>query len=194
MGADRSVTATPDRYFDQLWGDSDDPWDHAGRFYEHRKYDLTAAVLPRSRYARAFEPGCGVGLLTQRLAGRADHLEATDRHPAAVRATRQRCRDHPNVTVSLSPLPDVPASPFDLVVLSEVLYYFDTKQIADILREVSRVASDDAHLVAVHYRLPVAEHAASGDDVHALLGQAAGWSRAVSHVEDEFLLDVFERR
>ena len=32
------------------------PWDHAGRFYEHRKYAMTAAALQSERYGRSSNP------------------------------------------------------------------------------------------------------------------------------------------
>ena len=44
------------------------------RWYEARKYGLTVAALPRRRYRRAFEPGCGSGLLTALLAPRVDRI------------------------------------------------------------------------------------------------------------------------
>ena len=47
-------TATPDGYFEDVWSAGDDPWEHGTRWYETRKYDLTVAALPRSRYRRSF--------------------------------------------------------------------------------------------------------------------------------------------
>lgn len=39
-----------------------DPWDFESRWYEQRKYALSAAMLPKPRYRRAFEPGCSIDL------------------------------------------------------------------------------------------------------------------------------------
>ena len=118
--------ATPDEYFDRMWASGDDPWAHGTRWYETRKYDLTIAALRRPRYATAFEPGCGAGFLTQRLAARCDRLFATERAERGVAATQQRCAEWPHVDVTIGRLPaDWPAEPLDLVVLSEVLYYLD---------------------------------------------------------------------
>ena len=75
---------TTTSYFEALWAASPDPWDHAGRWYETRKYDLTLAALPRERYRHAVEPACGVGLLTVLLASRADEVSASDRFERAV--------------------------------------------------------------------------------------------------------------
>ena len=83
---------TPASYFEELWAGSADPWDHAGRWYEVRKYDLTVAVLPNERYRHVVEPACGVGLLTTRLVRRCHAVSASDRFPGAVRAAQRAVR------------------------------------------------------------------------------------------------------
>ena len=50
----------------------------ADRWYERRKYAITMAMLPLPRYRHAYEPGCSVGVLTELLAARCDHVTATD--------------------------------------------------------------------------------------------------------------------
>ena len=56
------------RYFDRMYSESPDPWQLGGRWYEQRKYAITLALLPYARYRHAFEPGCSIGVLTERLA------------------------------------------------------------------------------------------------------------------------------
>lgn len=189
------MTATPDGYFDEMWQTGDDPWAHGTRWYEARKYDLTVAALPAERYQAAFEPGCGAGFLSERLAGRVDRLLAMERSPRGAEATTARCAAHPNVDVAVGRIPDDwPDGAFDLVVLSEVLYYLDDAALALALERTAASlagAAGGGHLVAVHYRLEVAEHARRGDEVHERLRAAFG-PATVSHVEPAFLLDVFE--
>ena len=60
----------PDHYFTDMYAEASDPWGLAERWYEQRKYAITVAMLPQPRYRHAFEPGCSVGVLTERLAGR----------------------------------------------------------------------------------------------------------------------------
>jgi SAM-dependent methyltransferase len=189
------MTATPDCYFSEWWGRSDDPWDHAGRFYESRKYDLTVASLPRPHYRRAFEPGCATGLLTARLAGRVDSVLATDRHQRAVAVAAERCQASPGVAVELRQIPDDwPPGTFDLIVLSEILYYLDVSGVTEALRQAALTLDPGGHLVAVHYRAEVAEHALTGDTVHRLIDEFPAWDRQVRHQEEDFVLEVFERR
>ena len=84
------TTRLPDAYFDRMYAASADPWQLQERWYEQRKFAITLALLPHPRYRHAFEPGCSVGVLTEQLAGRCDHVTATDIVPAALDATHRR--------------------------------------------------------------------------------------------------------
>lgn len=185
------MTLPPD-YFDALYADSADPWGFADRWYERRKRALTLALLPRERYGSVYEPGCSIGVLTRELAGRCDRLLATDVAPAAVEAARARCADLPHVTVEQAGLPqDWPAERADLVVLSEVGYYFgpeDAGQVAD------RALAGAGTVVAVHWRHAVRDYPLGGDAVHAILERAAdrlGCHRTAGYVDDDVRADVW---
>ena len=185
---------TPDVYFDRCWGGSDDPWAHARRWSETRKYRLTVAALPRLHYRRSFEPGCGIGVLTTLLAARSVEHLAMERHERGVAATRERCAALPEVTVAQGRIPDDwPEGSFDLVVLSEVLYYLSADEMDDALERVEASLAPEGDLVAVHYRPVVPEHAWTGDEVHDRLRARPGWTGLSRIVEDDFVLDVLRR-
>jgi 2-polyprenyl-3-methyl-5-hydroxy-6-metoxy-1,4-benzoquinol methylase len=185
------VNATPVSYFERLWSGSDDPWDHAGRWYEARKYDLTSAALPAPRYRHIVEPACGVGLLTTRLARRAERVTASDRFPAAVEATARRCADLAHVATATGDVRDGPAGePYDAAVLSEVLYYFDEAVVADVLRAWHDGCSSGGHLALAHYRPVVADHVLTGDDVHAVAHELFG-TPTITVADPSFLIDVY---
>ena len=120
----------PDAYFDRMYAASADPWQLQERWYEQRKFAITLALLPHPRYRHAFEPGCSVGVLTEQLAGRCDHVTATDIVPAALDATHRRLSQagrRERVTLLRRSLDEAwPSTDFDLVVLSEVGYYLQT--------------------------------------------------------------------
>ena len=112
-------------YFDAMYAAAPDPWSLRTRWYEARKYAISIAMLPRQRYRDAFEPGCSVGVLTGMLAARCDRLLSCDMAPAAVKAAAEHTARFPNVTVEHRAIPvDWPPGRFDLIVLSEFLYYF----------------------------------------------------------------------
>jgi SAM-dependent methyltransferase len=184
----------PASYFAELYRQSPDPWSLAERWYESRKYAVTLAALPKSRYRRAFEPGCSVGVLTAMLAERCDELVAVDVAPAAVRIATERTRGHSGVDVSVMPVPaEWPSGSFDLVVLSEVGYYLDAAALRVLVNRSIESLDPGGALVAVHWRHPVADYPLHGDDVHAALLADDRITPLVRHEEADFLLDVLVR-
>jgi len=185
------VITTPDDYFARLWAASPDPWEHATRFSEARKYELTVAALPRARYGLALEPACGAGLLTIGLASRADRVVASDRWSRARDETARRCAECNNVQVDEGDVRDGPGvQGADLAVISEVLYYFDVTTVGEILLRWASRLRPGADLVLVHYRPDVAEHVLDGDAVHDLATDVLGRA-TVALVDPTFRLDVF---
>jgi SAM-dependent methyltransferase len=188
------VTATPASYFEECWSRGDDPWEHGSRFYESRKYALTIASLPRPHYERAFEPACGIGLLTELIAERASAVVACDRHPRAVEVARRRCAARPGVTIDALVLPDQwPPGRFDLVVCSELLYGFDASALDAVIDGLAERLERGGDLIAVHYRRHVPEHALSGDEVHRHPSRHGALERGSRYEESDFVLDVFRR-
>ncbi|MEE4546602.1 SAM-dependent methyltransferase [Streptomyces sp. V4-01] len=185
---------TPAAYFDRMYADADDPWHLAERWYERRKYDLTLAALPRPRYRRAFEPGCSVGELTLGLAPRCDELLAADRVAAAVRTTRRRTADLPQVSVRQLTVPDEwPAGVFDLIVLSELLYYLDDDAVGRVLRQSVESLEPEGTLVTVHWNHDVPEHLSTGDAIADRLARLPGTALLADHRERDFVLQVHGR-
>ncbi len=184
-------------YFAGLYESDDDPWRLATRWYEKRKYDLTVAALPLERFRSGLELGCSVGVLTAALADRCDRLLGVDIEQRAVDAAIERTRGLPGVSVERRTLPDDwPAGGFDLIVLSEVGYYFDAKDFGRLLELSSAALEPGGSLAAVHWRHPVAEYPGSGDEVHETLGRRAGdlgLARTVTHKERDFWLEIYVR-
>lgn len=185
---------TPAGYFDGMYRDTEDPWSLTRRWYERRKYDLTVASLPSPRYRRAFEPGCSVGELTRRLAARCDALLACDRVEAAVETARHRTRDLAHVEVRRMLLPEEwPEGSFDLIVLSELLYYLDATALDQLLERVVAVLEPGGTLVTVHWDHPVPEHLTTGAGIARRLCTLPGLGLLVDHREDDFVLQVHRR-
>jgi SAM-dependent methyltransferase len=177
-----------------MYASSDDPWNFAGRWYEARKRAIAVASLPARRYRAAFEPGCATGLLTEMLAPRCDRLLAADAVDVAVRVARDRCAEHPHVTVEQRRIPDDwPPGQFDLIVLSELGYYFDNAGLYRLLQATVEAIEAGGTLLAVHWRHPVAEHVRPGDDVHAAIRGMPGLHRLAGYDDADFRLDVFSR-
>ncbi|MCZ4098513.1 methyltransferase domain-containing protein [Streptomyces sp. SID13666] len=186
--------STAASYFDDMYRGSDDPWKLASRWYEQRKYDLTLAALPRARYRSGFEPACSVGELTTLLADRCDALLACDRVASAVGTAQRRTAHLPQVTVRQLVLPrQWPAGTFDLVVLSELLYYFDPSDLSQLLDRTVGALEPAGTLVTVHWNHPVREHLWTGVELADVLARVPELALMADHREDDFVLQVFGR-
>ena len=187
------VTLGPD-YFDAMYSAAGDPWGFEERWYERRKYAISLAQLPAERYHRAFEPGCSIGVFTRLLAQRCDAVLACDLAEAAVQAATRRNQDQPQVRVERRDLPGQwPAGRFDLIVFSEILYYFGDSDLEQVLKHAVAALEPEGTLLAVHWRHPVADYPRSGNDVHGALAACPGLARLVRHAEPDFLAEVYIR-
>ena len=177
-----------------MYQDAADPWGFEDRWYEQRKYAISLAQLPARRYRSAFEPGCSIGVFTRMLARRCDALLSCDVAAAAVQAAARRTGDLPQVRVEQREIPGQwPAGRFDLIVFSEILYYFGDRDLEQVLDHAVAALEPDGTLLAVHWRHPVADHPRSGDDVHRALAARPGLARLVLHAEPDFLAEVYVR-
>ncbi len=158
--------------FESLYRAAPDPWNFAHSDYEQGRYQQILEALLRPRYERAFEPGCSVGELTVQLARRCGMVIATEIIESAVRSARLRCRHQLNVSISQRNLAEgVSAGPFDLVILSEVGYYFSRPKLGQIAREIAAQLTPGGELLAAHWLGSSPDHLLHGDEVHRILAQ-----------------------
>jgi SAM-dependent methyltransferase len=181
-------------YFRERYAASPDPYGLAERWYEARKYALTVALLPRAHYGTAFEPGCSIGVLTAQLASRCDSLLACDAIPDAVASARARTTGLPGVRVERRAIPgEWPAHLFDLIIFSELLYYFADADLNRVLRLGISSLRPDGHLLAVHWRHPAPDHPHTGDGVHRVLAGHPGLARLAGYRDPDFTAEVYTR-
>jgi trans-aconitate methyltransferase len=181
-------------HFDGLYDQSADPYGFTSRWYETRKYALSLAMLPWPRYRRAFEPGCSIGVLTAQLAPRCEALLSCDGSAAAVATAQERTAQFPQVTVEQRLVPaDWPAAEFDLIVLSELLYYLSDEDLARTTGLAVDSLAEGGTLLAVHWRRPVPFHPQTGDGAHAALARRPELTLLADHREPDFLAQVYLR-
>ncbi|NUR06504.1 MAG: methyltransferase domain-containing protein [Nocardioidaceae bacterium] len=192
MSPDPSAPVSPPD-FDAMYAADPDPWRVASSWYEQRKLSVLLASLPRERYRSGWEPGCGIGVATERLAGRVDTLVASDVSPRAVAATSRRV-DSTGVRVVESGLPHVPVDgPVDLVVAAELLYYLEDLDAA--VGALASACASGAHLVLLHWAQHPHDAFRSGPRTHAVILDELGGrgaSHLVAHRDEDFVLDVME--
>lgn len=181
-------------YFDRLYAQKPDPWDFASSPYEAKKYKATLAALPRLRYRHALELGCSIGVLTEQLAQRCETVLAVDVSEAALAEARTRNRYFPSVSFEQVDLShSVPNGLFDLILLSEIGYYFSTVDLAKLREKLTRRLAPRGHLLLIHYTGET-NYPLTGDDVHDtfLKWSDSRWRSLVAARTDSYRLDLFE--
>lgn len=180
-------------YFEELYAKSEDPWSFETSEYERSKYERTISVLGGRRFHRALEAGASIGVFTRMLADRCDELLAVDVSERAVAAASERLSGQGHVRVERRTLPEeMPAGPFDLIVASEVLYYFPGEEMLAVLRGFERELAPGGALLAVHWRRETKTYPLQGDQVHELLAQNTRLQNEETIVEPDYRLDLFE--
>ncbi|CAN5217405.1 SAM-dependent methyltransferase [soil metagenome] len=190
MAADpTSAQAFEDRYRAAA-----DPWDFGGSAYEQGRYDAICSALGRPRYDRAYETACSVGALTVRLADRCTHLRAVDVSPTAVAHAAERCAHLPHVDLAVASVADDPLKEHDLVVFSEIGYYFAVAELDRIIERLAASVAPDGELVACHWLGESVDHRLHGSLVHQRLHRLLRLDHVHHDTTPGFVLDVWRRQ
>ncbi len=180
-------------YFEALYAESPDPWGFESSAYERRKYETTLRSIEGRRFRRALEVGSSIGVFTAMLAPRCDELLAVDASEKAVAVARDRLADQHQVRVERRTLPEeMPEGPFDLIVASEVLYYWPGEVVLQAIQQFEGAIAPHGLLLAVHWRKETKTYPLQGDEVHELLLAHTGLANTLTVTEPEYRLDLFE--
>lgn len=182
-------------YFDAIYSGAADPWKFATSPYERAKYTLTLNAMPRSRYSRALEVGCSIGVLTRSLAARCDLVLAVDAAEAPLIEAKRRCADLPGVRFEQMFVPDKwPEGVFDLILLSEVVYYLSREDVGRLAARVMQSLAKGGSVILVHW-IGETDYPLSGDEAAALFIDRIGSACAIKRADRyrQFRLDVLSR-
>ncbi|WP_260929219.1 nodulation S family protein [Novosphingobium sp. 9] len=148
----RPETSLPSEYFENMFRGTLDPWNLETSPYEQRKFARSVEVLGARTYDHVFEIGCAKGVLTSRLAPQATSLFAIDVSGTALRAARERCADLGHVGFANMRFPaQAPHGKFDLVVLSEVAYYWNDRDLGEAAEWLERHLIAGGDVLLVHW-------------------------------------------
>ncbi|MFH6783830.1 MULTISPECIES: class I SAM-dependent DNA methyltransferase [Methylobacterium] len=192
----RHTTSLPPDYFDARYAADPDPWNFAASPYERDKYAATLETLPRPHYAAALEIGCSIGVLTAALGARCDALLAIDVAEAALTQARTRCRDLPGVRLMRAQVPgEWPEGRFDLILLSEVVYYLDAGDVAGLAARIRACLLPGGDVVLVHWTGET-HYPLTGDEAADLFIRETSGHLAVDRQvrTGEYRLDVLRGR
>jgi SAM-dependent methyltransferase len=182
-------------FFDAMYARSDDPWSFETSEYERAKYARTIAALGGRSYRSALEIGCSVGVLTAELARRTGRLLAVDLSEKALARARTRNAGAPHVRFERRSIPaDFPAERFDLVVLSEVGYYWSDADLFATRERIAEQLEDGGDLVLVHFLPKVDEYVRDGDAVHEAFLVDARFEAVRAERAERYRIDVLRGR
>ena len=178
--------------FNRIHARAADPWDVDTSAYEREKYDRTLAAIPVPHPPSILEIGCSIGAQTARLAARADTLLALDISAEAVARARARCAGLPNVTVRHARIPrDWPAGQFDLIVLSEMLYFLDRDDVASTARLAVGSLAQGGAILLVNWTGHT-DSPTTGDEAAALFVATADVLRHTGSTQTNYRIDVLQ--
>jgi predicted TPR repeat methyltransferase len=153
----------PAGHFQQLYQASADPWKFQTSTYEQAKYRRTVGALEGRRFGSGLEVGCSIGILTRMLAPYCERLLGVDIVEDPLADARARCADQPGVRFERMQVPgEWPDDRFDLIVLSEVLYFLSADDIGRCALHVKNTLLPGGVVVLVNW-LGRTDDPSSGD-------------------------------
>lgn len=194
MRPDRTLPAS---YFEAMFQGDPDPWGLESRAYEAAKFDATVAALGGRTYGRAFEVGCAGGSLTRRLAPLCSSLLAIDVSETALERARQKCEDLAQVRLAQMAFPQTTPDlvDVDLIVLSEVAYYWDHADLERAGVWMCEAVAPGGDILLVHWTGET-DYPQTGDGAVEALGSVLGdrVETVVSRRETAYRLDLWRGR
>ncbi len=163
----------------RLYDTTDDPWHFRTSTYEQIRFGATVASLEGRHYAQLLEIGCGNGELARQLHSSTHRYVGVDASLVALEAAK-RAVPHAEFEERFLPC-DLPNGQFELIVLSEVLYFLDRAGLASLAGQI-RHRWPMAQLLCVNYLGPSGNEL-QGKEAFAHFMQALG-----SHYRHESVL------
>jgi len=192
----RRPDSLPATYFEEMFAGDPDPWRFETSAYEQAKYAHTLSVLGPS-YRRGFEIGCANGVLTAQLSARCRTLLSIDVSETALARARERCAGAAGASFARMSFPqEAPETGgFDLLVLSEVAYYWSDADLDKAAGRIAELLAPGGEMILVHWTGET-DYPQSGDGAVSRLERALAGIVAVRRSErtKHYRLDLWARR
>ena len=174
------VGRSSSEFFEALYSSapSGDPWDFDRSPDEQQRLDRVVEALGPGRFDRCLEIGCSTGQLTRRLADRATTVVAIDTSASAIDVARRTCAGLPGVDLRVGHVPDdlrTVEGVFDLIVVSDVGYYFSEDELDALIGELVDRAAPTATLLAAHWLGGSPDHVLDAATTHHVIADALDW-------------------
>lgn len=152
--------------FEARFRSDPDPWRTYSRRREAVKRRQLLEAAGARCWSRGLELGAGNGSNSPALARRTLRLDVCEGTASGAALVRKAVADCPNVKVYQHILPGrFPSPVYDLIVISEVLYYLQSNDLKKLSREISRSLAPRGRLLLAHHHQRFAD--ARTDGMHA---------------------------
>lgn len=156
--------------FEDKFAANSDPWRTRSSAYERRKRDDLSHVVGPGRHGRVLEVAAGNGSNTPMLSCRALRLTVTEGTSSGVHLIRRVVQDEARIDVHQLDLAEhLPGRRYDMVVVSEVLYYLPDRTFSSFAGEVSRTLRPGGSLILAHNKRYYPDAHRDGSKVHCQL-------------------------
>ena len=168
-------------HFARIYQSNPDPWGFRTDPYEQDKYRHSIEVLNDYHFSSGLEVGCSIGVLTRMLALKCDRLLALDIVDQPLVAAAHRCEDQTWVRFQRMQIPsEWPEQRFDLIVLSEVLYFLSPEDLDRCAERVKACLLPGGKVLLVNW-LGKSDDPVSGDQAAERFIAAAAEALTVVH-------------
>ncbi|MEW4448838.1 class I SAM-dependent methyltransferase [Qipengyuania sp. JC766] len=177
------------RTFDDLFLNDADPWGFESKPYEKAKRAATVEAIAVPPPAHILEIGCANGVLTADLIARGYRVTAIDISAHALTLARARLPNRVEARLIQGEVPyDWPRGIYDLVLISEVLYFLTADEIAEVSRASWGSLLPGSECLLVNWTgpndLPV-----DGNRAADLFERAMPWAASMRQTEDLYRID-----
>jgi len=140
--------------FEAMFAADPDPWGYAASPFERFKRRILMEAVGTRMYGRGLELACANGENSAVLGRKCLRLLALDGSPTALAIARDRNRATPRVRFAEAVLPGgMPRGPFDLIVVSELLYYLAPNDLQVMLARLRAAVAPGGRIVFLHHFL-----------------------------------------
>jgi LmbE family N-acetylglucosaminyl deacetylase len=146
------LSSVPTEHFEKLYEKSIDPWNYQSNSYEINRFDATIQALPQKHYKNACEIGCSIGVLTEKIGKICDTILGIDCSIKAIEKAKLYNKNNNNIKFEIMRVPEhIPVGSYDLIVLSEVLYFFSADDLLRVSQFVKNQIEENGTCVLVNF-------------------------------------------
>ena len=182
--------------FEAKFAADPDPWNYAASRFERYKRGILMRAVGLRIYGRGLELACANGETTPILARRCLRLLALDGSRTALEHATERNRGLPRIRFVHAVLPEaMPKGPFDLIVVSELLYYLRANDLVRLLHTLKKAIAPSGRIVFLHHQLGFDDTSTKPQNVtRRILGEfVTDFQPAYRHRDARFEAIAFDR-